>query len=126
MFYLTSQQQTRRLRTIYSTALTFDGILYTTSSIIGWIAYKNVLENEIQNGEMRPLQGIVLTCASISTVGMITLPIVIYRSWFKTVSNGSTSRNRGTPLTRLWSLPGWICSLASLVVIIGVAYHSQQ
>lgn len=129
MFQLTSQQQTKRLRTVYSTALTIDGALFLTASVLGWVAYKNLIDNEVQNGEsvyLQPSQEITLACASVSTLGMITMPIFIYRSWSKTKSSENVRRSRGTPLTRLWTLPGWLFSLASLVVIVGVAYHSQQ
>lgn len=121
MFKLTSQQQTKRLRTIFSTLLTIDGTLFMSASIIGWFAY----QKSIENGSF-PSQEITLTCASIATVGSILLPIVIYQSWSKTLSSENVRRNRGTPLKRLWSLPGWFFSLASSIGIVGIAYHSQQ
>ncbi|PWN32166.1 uncharacterized protein FA14DRAFT_158099 [Meira miltonrushii] len=129
MFHLTSQQQTRRLRTVVSTALTIDEALFMSASVLSWIAYKTSIDDTLPNDVIInswPSQEIALACASMSTVGMITLPILIHRSWSKTRSSEHVRRSRGTPLTRSWTLPGWLFSLTSLVIIVGVAYHSQH
>lgn len=129
MFRPKSQQQTKRLRVAFLFALLIDWAFFFIASVLGWISYQRTLDGEIQDERsqyLQPSKEIILTCASIGTIGVLLIPIWIIKSLSKIRSKETLIVSRGTPLTRKWSLAGFVFSLVCLLVLIGITYRSHK
>lgn len=131
--HLTSKQKTKAFRISFFTILLVDWLLFLSSTVLGWFAFKQLFSTSNNhltiegNQYLEPSRLLVIVCAPLSMLGCFFIPIILMQSWsrLKVVSDNFI-RTRGSPLTRFWSTLTIILSSATSLAIMAVALHSQN